>query len=232
MHLLRGRASDPQTDQRRTREMVDAVAETGEPALRVWTPYRQVVFGRRDRRSDGYEQAKEAARRRDYAVREREVGGRAVAYTGTTAAFVLAEPVDDHRSGIQDRYDRTLATLQTALADCGVDADRGEPPDSFCPGSHSLQTTDGKVVGVAQRVRQDSAVVAGVVVVSDAEAVADVLHPVYDALDLPFDPATVGSLAAATGTADTSPDPETVVDAIAAAFTDGHETDSVAVRET
>ena len=228
MRLLRGRASDPETDQRRTREMADAVADTGEPALRVWTPHRQVVFGRRDRRSDGYDRAGEAARRQDFAVREREVGGRAVAYTGTTVAFALAEPVDDHRTGIGARYDRALDALQTALTDCGVDAERGEPPDSFCPWSHSLQTEDGKVAGVAQRVRQDVAVVAGVVVVSDADAVVDVLDPVYDALDVPFDPASVGSLAAAP---DGEITPEAVVDTVGKAFAENPEKHADAVRE-
>ncbi|SFR98802.1 Lipoate-protein ligase A [Halomicrobium zhouii] len=227
MRLLRGRASDPETDQRRTREMVDAVADSDAPALRVWTPSRQVVFGRRDRRSDGYERARELVLQRDFAVREREVGGRAVAYTGTTVAFALAEPVDDHRRGIGARYDRALDALQSALADRGISAERGEPPDSFCPGSHSLQTDDGKVAGVAQRVRQDVAVVAGVVVVSDAATVADVLDPVYDALGVPFDPANVGSLAAAT---DGEPTPERVVDAVGRAFTGESETGSDAVR--
>ena len=213
MRVLRGRMDDPGTDQRRTREMVDAVADTGEPALRVWTPHRQVVFGRRDRRSDGYERARASARRRGYAVTEREVGGRAVAYTGTTVAFSLAEPVGDHRRGIQARYDRTLDTLQAALGNCGVGSERGEPPDSFCPGSHSLRTADGKVAGVAQRVRQDVAVVAGVVVVSDADVVADVLDQVYGALDVPFDPESVGALGV-TGGGDGVP----VADAIESAF--------------
>ncbi|MCU4799908.1 lipoate--protein ligase family protein [Halobacteria archaeon HArc-gm2] len=215
MRLLRGRASDPETDQRRTREMVSDAADTDEPALRVWTPHRQVVFGRRDRRSDGYERARELALQRDFAVREREVGGRAVAYTGTTVAFALAEPVDDHRRGIGARYDRALDALQSALVDCGAAVERGEPPNSFCPGSHSLQIDDGKVAGVAQRVRQDVAVVAGVVVVTDAAAIADVLDSVYDALDVPFDPASVGSLTAST---DGETTPERVVDAVARAF--------------
>lgn len=222
MRLLRGRMATPETDQRRTREMVEAVSDTGEPALRVWTPHQQVVFGRRDRRSDRYEEARAVARQHDYAVMEREVGGRAVAYTGTTVAFSLAEPVEDHRSGIQARYDRTLDRLQEALADCGVATERGEPANSFCPGSHSLQTIGGKVLGVAQRVRQDSAVVGGVVVVDDSRTVADVLDPVYDTLDVSFDPASVGSLAAA----------DDAVDAIATAVTDGHETRAIAVRET
>lgn len=228
MRLCRGRASDPETDQRRTREMVDAVAEADEPALRVWTPHRQVVFGRRDRRSDGYDRAREIARRQDFVVREREVGGRAVAYTGTTVAFALAEPVENHRRGIGARYDRALDALQTALADCDVSADRGEPPDSFCPGSHSLRTADGKVAGLAQRVRQDVAVVAGVVLVSGSDAIAAVLDPVYDALGVPFDTASVGSVVAAT---DGEPAPATVVDAVGRAFTESFEKHFDAVRE-
>lgn len=228
MRLLRGRMDTPAADQRRTWEMVEGVSESGEPALRVWTPHRQVVFGRRDRRSDGYERARAVARQHDYVAMEREVGGRAVAYTGSTVAFSLAEPVEDHRSGIQARYERTLETLQTALSECGVGTERGEPANSFCPGSHSLQTSGGKVVGVAQRVRQDSAVVGGLVVLKDAEAIAGVLDPVYDALGVPFDPASVGCLAAASNAVG----PGTVVDGIAGAFTDGRETHSRAVRET
>jgi hypothetical protein len=49
------------------------------------------------------------------------------------------------------------------------------------------------VVGLAQRVRRDAATAAGIVVVRDAAAVAEVLGPVYAALEVPFDPASVGS---------------------------------------
>lgn len=228
MRVLRGRAGDPATDAERTRELVDSVPATGEAALRVWRPHRQVVFGRRDRRSDGYERARELAGDRGFHVRERDAGGCAVAHTGSTVAFVRAEPVDDHRTGIRSRYDKALATLRTGLDDCGVDARRGEPGDSFCPGSHSLRVDAGKVVGVAQRVRQSVAVVAGLVVVGDPEAVADVLDPVYDALDVPFDPDSVGSLAASGAT----PTTDGVTRALEAAFADGRETTVTTVRET
>lgn len=228
MRLSRGRGVDPEPDQRRTREMVDRVAETDEPGVRVWTPRRQVVFGRRDRRSDGYERARETARVRGYAVRERAAGGRAVAYTGQTIAFALAEPVDDYRTGIQTRYDRALDSIGRALAVCGVDAERGEPPDSFCPGSHSLQVDAGKVAGVAQRVTQDVAVVTGVIVVRDHDAIADVLGPVYADLGVEFDPSSVGSLAASGGTADAA----TVVEALETTFDADYETTSTSVRET
>ncbi|WP_226022103.1 lipoyl protein ligase domain-containing protein [Halomicrobium salinisoli] len=212
MRVLRGRAADPERDFERTRELAARVAEAGESALRAWRPHRQVAFGRRDARSDGYDRAREAARERGYVPLEREVGGRAVAYTGTTVAFALARPADD-RSGIRDRYAEATDRLRAALASLGVDAREGEPADSFCPGTHSLQA-DGKIAGLAQRVRQDVALVAGVVVVADRDEVAAVLDPVYDALGVPFDPASVGSVAAAGGPSD----PDATVDALIDAF--------------
>jgi len=178
-----------------------------EPTLRVWCPHRQVAFGRRDRRAEGYDRAREAAADRGYAVLERQVGGRAVAYTGHTVAFALAEPTGRVREGIGERYDRVSEAVQRALATVGVDAREGEPADSFCPGAHSLQA-DGKVVGIAQRVRQDVALTAGIAVLRDHTGIGDVLAPVYEALGVPFDPESVGSVVRAGG------DPAGVVDAL------------------
>lgn len=228
MRLLQGRAIGQESDHRRTLAMTDRVAETREPALRVWTPHPQVAFGRRDRNCDGYERAVDAAERRGFTAIEREVGGRAVAYTGNTVAFALAEPVEDHRTGIQARYERLLDALETALADCGVETRRGEPANSFCPGSHSLQVADGKIAGVAQRVRQDLAVVAGLVVIRDGDVIADVLDPVYGALAVPFDPESVGSVATAGGPAD----PKAVIRAIESAFAGNREPTVTPLRET
>jgi len=129
---------------------------------------------------------------------ERDVGGRAVAYTGTTQAFARIEPLEDPRRGLGDRYDRVEAEVLEALEAVGVDASRGEPPASFCPGEHSLQA-DGKLVGIAQRVTEGAAVVSGILIVDQRDAVADVLGPVYDALGVPFDPDSVGSVEAAGG---------------------------------
>lgn len=208
MRLLRGRAGDHERDYARTRATVARVADDETPALRVWRPHRQVAFGRRDRRAEGYGRARAAASERGYAVLERAVGGRAVAYTGTTVAFALAEPTDSGRDGISTRYDRVAGAVRRALERVGVDAREGEPADSFCPGTHSLQA-DGKLAGLAQRVRQDVALTAGIVVVSDHAPLAAVLAPVYDALGVPFAPDSVGSVARAGG------DPDGVADALA-----------------
>ncbi|MFB6171265.1 MAG: biotin/lipoate A/B protein ligase family protein [Haloarculaceae archaeon] len=197
MRVLRGRAADVDADRAATRRLTDEVAASGEPAVRVWRPRPQVAFGRRDARAAGYERARAIARERGYEPVERRTGGRAVAYTGETVSFVRVQPTDEERTGIQARYERTLAAIEDALAALGVATERGEPPAAFCPGTHSLQAAGGKVVGLAQRLGGGTATVGGLLLVRDHAAVAAVLEPVYAALDVPFDPDAVGSLARA-----------------------------------
>jgi lipoate-protein ligase A len=200
--VVRGRRATPAADRAVNRRLLEIAAD-GHTAVRAVTPHRQVAFGRRDTRAEGYGRARRAARERGFPPTERDVGGRAVAYTGNTVAFLRATPVDDRSAiDIDARYDRVTATVREALAGVGADLDGGEPPDSFCPGSHSLQSTAGKVVGIAQRVRREAATTAGIVVVRDHAPVASVLGPVYDALSVPFDPTTVGSVARAGGPTD------------------------------
>ncbi|SEQ95676.1 lipoyl protein ligase domain-containing protein [Natrinema salaciae] len=225
MRVFRGRAASIAADRDASRRLL-SVATDGEPAVRVWTPHRQLAFGRRDGRRDGYDRAREAARERDFPPIERDVGGRAVAYDGaTTLAFARAEPVADFRRGSTDRYERATDALKRALRTLDIDPVRGEPDDSFCPGAHSLSVTEPtgerrKLVGIAQRVRSDAALVAGIVLVANREALADALETVYDALAVPLDPATVGTVADAGGPSD----PRTVRTAIEGCLI-GDETD-------
>jgi lipoate-protein ligase A len=227
MRLVRGRAADLREDRAVTASLVADAATTGEPVLRVWTPHRQVAFGRRDARDPGFEAAKRAAAERGYRAVERSVGGRAVAYTGeTTLAFAHALPVGDERAGLNDRYEAATGTVLRALRSVGVDARRGEPDDAFCPGQHSVRVDadegeggggGGKLAGIAQRVRKGAALVAGCVLVAEREQLRDVLSAVYGDLDTAFDPASVGTVAAATGPSE----PEPVRGALEDAFADG-----------
>ncbi|MFC7156035.1 lipoate--protein ligase family protein [Halomarina halobia] len=214
MRVLRGRAATVETDRTVTRTLCADAAETGERAVRAWTPHRQVAFGRRDAGAPGYERARAAAEERRFEAHVRPVGGRAVAYTGTTVAFARVEPIEDLREGLAARYDAMTRDVKRALATLGVDAAEGEPPDSFCPGAHSLRA-GGKVVGIAQRVRRGAALTAGICVTDDRAAVADVLDPVYDALGVPFDPESVGSVVRAAGR---PVEPTEVVEALEAAL--------------
>lgn len=227
MRVLRGRMPTPEADRERTHELVDHTAETGERALRVWTPPPQIAFGRRDTNRDGYERAREFAATREYGLVERTVGGHAVAFTGSTVAFAAAEPVEDTRTGIQERYEDATAAVADALAALGVDAGRGEPDEAFCPGTHSL-SAEGKIVGLAQRVHRDVAAVSGIVVVRDRDEIADALEPIYGSLEIPFDPGAVGSVARAGGPAD----PKTVCRQIERTLRDGCDATVAQVRDT
>jgi octanoyl-[GcvH]:protein N-octanoyltransferase len=213
MRVLRGRAGSIDADRATTDAMVERALDADEPAVRAWSPHRQIAFGRRDANDAGYEHAREIARERGYRPIEREVGGRAVAYTGSTVAFAYVDPITD-RTAIESRYENAIDRLQAALANVGVDARAGEPDRSFCPGTHSLQSA-GKIAGLAQRVRRRVAQVGGIVVVRDHDEIGAVLGPIYSALGVAFDPDTVGSVAAAGGEGD----PTAVVQAIEDAFT-------------
>ncbi|WP_435145884.1 lipoyl protein ligase domain-containing protein [Halobaculum sp. P14] len=198
--------------------MLDATADSGDPALRVWTPGAQVAFGRRDARADGADAARAAAERRGFPVVERSVGGRAVAYTETTLAFAYALPLADMREGLDERYETAVNAVVDGLSAAGADVEQGEPPRSYCPGDYSVRAVGGgKVAGVAQRVRQRAALVSGCVTVDGRDRIRDVLSPVYGALGVPFDPDSVGSVAAAGGAAD----PDAVRDALETAILDG-----------
>ncbi|MDZ5811867.1 lipoate--protein ligase family protein [Halorubrum sp. AD140] len=226
MRVLSGTANDPDADHERTAALL-ADAVEGTTGLRVWTPARQVAFGRRDARSAGFERAKRIAAEHGFRPVERAVGGRAVAYAGETLAFAHAVPLtgedaagSEPRGSITGRYDRAVETVIGALRGLGATVVAGEPPASFCPGDHSVRVGGGgKVSGIAQRVRADAALVAGCVVVSptDAREIAAVSDAVYDALGVPFDPETVGSVAAAGG----PDDPERVALTLEDAFVDG-----------
>ncbi len=207
MRVYRGRAGDPTPDRKQTERMLSK-ARNGTPSVRVWAPPCQVAFGRRDAREPNYGTARRAAADAGYVPVERDVGGRAVGYTGWTLAFAAALPPDSDAAGggIEGRYDRVSRTVASALETLGASVVDGEPAASFCPGAHSLRVagSGGKVAGVAQRVRSDAVLVAGCLVVTREEAAAlgSVLSPVYDALEVPFDPASVGCIEDAGGPPD------------------------------
>ncbi|WP_253736640.1 lipoyl protein ligase domain-containing protein [Halohasta salina] len=227
VRVYRGRADEPAADRDVTADMLTETAETGILAVRVWQPHRQIAFGRRDSHAAGYETAKAAAEDRGYHALVRRVGGRAVAYTGRTLAVAAAVPIEDVRQGMCDRYDEISGTLVDALSELGADVTRGESVDAYCPGSHSISSVDaagephGKLAGIAQRVQSGAALVAASLTVAEADvaAIQSVLGPVYRALDVPFDPSTVGSVATAGGPTD----PGVVREAVEDALVDGRD---------
>ena len=163
--------------------------------LRVYRPAASVAFGPQDRIDPGYRAAVQAARAGGFAAIERLAGGRAAVFHEQTIAFSWTIPDPAPANGIRARFEELAEILAAAFRRLGVDARVGAVPGEYCPGDYSVNARGRtKLMGVGQRLVARAAHVGGVVVVGESRRVRDILIPVYEALRLTWDPATVGSL--------------------------------------
>lgn len=163
--------------------------------LRLYRPGPIVAFGPRDRVSPGFTDAVAAARALGFGAVERLAGGRAAVFHEGTLAFSWAIPDPRAREGIRPRFQAVAEIVVEGLRSLGIDARIGEVPGEYCPGEHSINARGRtKLMGVGQRIVDGAAHVGGVIVVTGATRVREVLLPVYQALGLDWDPGTVGSL--------------------------------------
>ena len=97
--------------------------------------------------------------------------------------------------GIRKRFEKVAGWIQKSLVRMGVDARIGEVSGEYCPGEFSVNSAGRvKLMGIGQRVIRGAAHVGGVIVVGDAPRVRDVLEPIYQALELDWNPDTAGSI--------------------------------------
>lgn len=200
--------------------ILEEVAAGGtDGVLRIHVPGRVLAFGRADHTSAGYEWAQQAAVAHGYEPVERLAGGRAAVFHLDTLAFSMAIPAEDPRSGIHDRFSMVAGLMMEAFRSLGVDARIGEVPGEYCPGSWSVNVAGRmKVMGVGQRLVRGAAHIGGVVVVDDADAIRDVLIPVYRALAIDWDPRTAGSLADRSPGLDTGVVEQAIIEGFSARF--------------
>lgn len=196
MNLLRTPASEPVLEVAISEALLVRVARGELPAtLRLYRPRPTVAFGRLDKLSEGYADAAAAARERGFEPVLRSPGGHAAAYDSGTVAFDLVLPAGSIVEGVQDRFRDTSDVIADVLVALGVDARVGEVPGEYCRGAYSVNAGGRtKLVGTAQRAIRGGALLAGFVTVEGAERLRDVLVPVYAALGLEWDPATVGDI--------------------------------------
>lgn len=166
------------------------------PTIRIHRPGKEVAFGRQDLSNPGYAVAADAARAAGFAAVERLAGGRAaVFHTGTIAiARAYADPQPPKRT--YARFEEAAELIAGTLRELGVDARVGEVPGEYCPGAYSVNARGKtKLSGIGQRMIRGGAHMGGVIVASAGDEIARVLVPVYEALQLDWDPATSGSAA-------------------------------------
>src|SRR5690606_12304765 len=72
----------------------------------------------------------------------------------------------------------------------------GEVPGEYCPGAHSINARGvKKLIGTAQRMVKDAWLFSSIVQHDDATTLQPLLAEVYAALEVDFDPASVGAIA-------------------------------------
>ena len=172
------------------------VAAGESPAtFRLHRPGRELAFSKHDRATPGFREATGAAREAGFEPIVRLAGGRAAAFTEGTLAFAWASPAERPVKGTHDRFAWVAGLVAGALRDLGVDARIGEVPGEYCPGAYSVNARGRtKLAGVGQRLIAGGAHAGGVVVAGGSGVLRAALEPVYAALGLEWDPATVGSV--------------------------------------
>ena len=191
------------------------------PTVRIHRPGREVAFGRQDLSSPGYAEAAEAARAAGFAAVERLAGGRAAVFHEGTIAIARAwqDPAPPKRT--YARFEEMGELIAGAIRGLGVDAQVGEVPGEYCPGAYSVNARGAaKLAGIGQRMIRGGAHLGGVVVASGGREIAEVLEPVYRALELDWDPGTAGSISEELGR---TVDPGEVEEALIAGLAERYE---------
>jgi octanoyl-[GcvH]:protein N-octanoyltransferase len=188
---------DPALDTAISRAVMHRVAAGELPeTLRLARPAAVVAFAKRDALSPGYGWALEAARARGFGAILRLAGGRAAIFHEGTLELAHAVPDPDPKPGIHARFEATATLIAAALRGLGIDARVGEVRGEYCPGRWSVNAAGArKLAGIGQRVVAHGSHTGAVIVVDGAERIRTVLEPVYEALELDWDPGTVGAVA-------------------------------------
>ena len=164
--------------------------------LRVFRPATNLVaFGRRDTNRPGFPAAADACRTAGFTPVVRPTGGRAVACTRAAVVLDHVSPDGLSPTGMRDRFEDFGELLAAVLRGFGIEARVGEVPGEYCPGAHSVNARgQAKLVGTAQRMVRNAWLFSSVLIFDDADPVRSMLNTVYDDLELPFDPASVGAV--------------------------------------
>ncbi|MEU3332700.1 biotin/lipoate A/B protein ligase family protein [Glutamicibacter creatinolyticus] len=201
--LVEEPSGDPAADLERGVQLLREVRAGQMPALlRIYRPDPTLAFGQRDVRLEGYQAAVEAAQRHGFTPVVRQAGGRAAAYHRGTLIVDHIEAEAEAMMGHQARFTDFGELYARALQRLGVQARMGELAGEYCAGEHSVHGVPGpgarvdapvKLIGTAQRVVAGAWLFSSVFVISESAPIRAVLDEVYQRMQIPMDPSTIGA---------------------------------------
>lgn len=197
MELLRDRRpDDPVLDAAITHALLREVG-AGErpPTARIFRPGPTMAFGRLDALSEGYADARAAARAHGFAPLLRLGGGHAAGYDAGSVLVELIRPVVSIAEGIPERFAAVTALLVEAFATLGIAARVGELPGEYCAGDWSVNAAGVKLAGTAQRSIKGASLVTAMVIVEGGAPLRAALTDVYAALGIAWREGTAGGAA-------------------------------------
>ncbi len=172
------------------------------PLLRLYRPDPTLAFGQRDVRLPGFDLARQTAEDHGFAPLVRKAGGRAAAYHRGTLIVDHIEPQSEAIMHQQQRFEIFARLYADAFRRVGVQAEVGPIDGEYCVGDHSVHGVPGavsaishpvKLVGTAQRVISGAWLFSSVFVVENSQPLRRVLDAVYQAMEVPMNPETVGA---------------------------------------
>ena len=181
----------PYDDLAASRTLLERVAAGSlDSALRIWRPVPAIAFSKLDLLGPGAQDALAVAQRAGLPVVQRMSGGHAVIVGAGSLAIGLAEPARAFEA-TRERYERMSDAIVGALAVVGIEAEPGELPREWCPGTWSIHAGPAKLAGLSQRVVRGAAWTEAVIQLEPGDA--PLWEAVYAALELPLDPRTLGA---------------------------------------
>ena len=164
--------------------------------LELVEPAPTAAFSGRDRLRPGFVAAEAAAAAHGFAPVIRPVGGSLAVYGEGDVVLHHWAAHEHPRAHVRQRFALVGDAVAACLRGLGVDARVGPVPGEYCAGEFSVNDSGrAKLAGTGQRLVRGGYLVSAVVMVLAADQARAALTAAYRALDLPFDPATVGCVA-------------------------------------
>ena len=167
----------------------------GSTVLTSYTTARGIALSRRECHLPGFDRAVQIATRTGFPIAVRPTGGRAAVMSDYSLVFEIFVATGEDDPGTGPIFEVGSGLVRDVLTGIGVDASVGEIPGEFCPGAHSISARGKrKLVGTAQRGTRGARLFSALLLLGIDEHVRDVLDQVNQALDLPWDRTTLGSI--------------------------------------